>query len=190
MEARRVYRGIFVATLMLLSLCLMGGISRALLVGGSLPPLSRSYMPHIDLQQYTRAAEQLRLAIEIDFQARRAPRALALIALENGDVETELYALRRVRRKSPDDVAVRNAVSEALLKRGDVGPREARELIRNSRAVLRQDPTSAAANFYLGEAYWAEGDETKAAHHFREALRLDPAQAGANQRLSRDLQGY
>ena len=144
----------------------------------------------MSVEGYQPASEQLKLASEIDFVMSTAPRMLANLARQRGDLETELYALRIVKRRNPLDVGVRNETSRALLETGDIGPVKAKKIIRNSLVALQTDPTSAAAHAYLGEAYWIQGDKQQAAHHLREALRLNPTLDAPWQRLARELKGY
>ena len=195
LETARYYRGVFRATLVLLALSLTVGIAHSLMTSNQLPALRLlDYMPHIAqlerVEGYEPARKQLKLASEIDFAMSTAPRMLANLARHRGDLETELYALRIVKRRNPLDVGVRNETSRALLETGDVGPVLAKKIIRNSLVALQADPSSAAAHAYLGEAYWIQGDKERAAHLLRESLRLDPRLDAARQRLDRDLRGY
>ena len=193
-ETRRLYRGVFVVTVALFLVSLLAGIAHALLISKRLPPLRRDYMQYVvqqlDEAQYDPAYEQLRLAMEIDPQSTAPARLLAELARRRGDLDTELQALRLLRRSDPRDPAVRNEMSRVMLEGGDAGPREARKIIRNSQAALQANPESAAAHLYLGEAYLIQGDKGRAAKHFREALRLDPDSAAPRARLSGELRGY
>ena len=69
-ETGRLYRGVFVVTVVLFLVSLLAGIAHALLISKRLPPLRRDYMQYVvqqlDEAQYDPAYEQLRLAMEID----------------------------------------------------------------------------------------------------------------------------
>jgi predicted Zn-dependent protease len=193
-EAGRFQRGVFVATAALFSMSLVAGAVHSLLISNRMPPLRRDYMPYVveqlDEAHGDAAYQQLRLATEIDPTAVAPARLLAQMARRRGDLAAELEALRLLRRRDPGNPTVRNAMSRVMLDSGDVGPREARRIIRNSQAALEADPESGTAHFYLAEAYLIQGDRELAAKHLREAVRLDPGLAAPGARISGELQGY
>lgn len=114
---------------------------------------------------------------------RRAPTApdpfadaLAAEALA-GDVAA---AIARHRGARPDAGLVQRVGSELLFRRGD-----AAGAVRWLEFGVRSAPTSVPVRELLGDAHAARGDRTAAAASYREALRLEPANAAVSAKLER-----
>lgn len=173
------------------------GIYQAVVFGGGLPGISLDYMPQIRALQASGdlegAIRELRVATAVDAGNPSAAGFLETVALQAGDLDSRIFALRAKLRASPFDGQARVRLSRAFLEqaRGARDRRAPRILARavwQAEQAVRIDPESAPARLALADALSALGEDDQAMRARAEARRIDPslappaAQPGADPR--------
>jgi len=165
------------------------GLYQSLTVDGGLPSIDLAYVPAIraslDAGHPEDAIEQLRLAVEIDAANPGVSRLLEQVALEQGDLESRVFALRAYLRAQPFDAAARVRLSRAFLEQAQQSPaRRAQRLL--ARAVwqaeqaIAEEPDSADAHLALGQALEAAGETERAREALENARRLAPLRSASS----------
>ena len=134
-----------------------------------------------DLGDTKSAIEYFKKAIGED------PRDIVLLSLASAyvaidDLQTAMSYVDRIISNSKDMVIVQ----KARFVRGDLLSRLGKtdEAIAEYESILRDNPSSADAHFFLGEVYATKGDTVKARAEWREAYNIDPKHGGAVSRLN------
>ena len=134
-----------------------------------------------DLGDTKAAIEYFKQAINED------PRDIVLLSLATSyvaidDIVTAMSYVDRIIDSSKDLVIVQ----KARFVRGDLLTRQGKsdEAIAEYESILKDNPNSADAHFYLGEVYSGKGDSVKARAQWREAYNIDSKHAGAVSRLN------
>lgn len=115
------------------------------------------------------------------------PRDIVLLSLAQAyiavdDYKTAMDYVNIIIGKSKDAVTIQKArfVRGELLTHQGKGD----EAIAEYESILKENPNSADAHFYLGEVYSSKGDTVKARAQWREAYNIDPKHVGAISRLN------
>jgi tetratricopeptide (TPR) repeat protein len=134
-----------------------------------------------DLGDTKSAIEYFKKAIGED------PRDIVLLSLASAyvaieDLNTAMGYVDRIIASSKDVVIIQ----KARFVRGDLLSRLGKtdEAIAEYESILRDNPNSADAHFFLGEVFAAKGDSVKARAQWREAYNIDPKHGGAVSRLN------
>lgn len=101
-----------------------------------------------------------------------------IVLEEPTDPVTALGELRRSVRRFPNNIGLRLALSQALLRMGDL-----ESALEESRAAIKLQPENGAAHVQLGLTLMAKQDWRAAATALKEALRLEPDLAHAHYSL-------
>jgi tetratricopeptide (TPR) repeat protein len=134
-----------------------------------------------DLGDTKSAIEYFKKAIGED------PRDIVLLSLASAyvaidDLNTAMGYVDRIIASSKDVVIIQ----KARFVRGDLLSRLGKtdEAVAEYESILRDNPNSADAHFFLGEVFAAKGDSVKARAQWREAYNIDPKHGGAVSRLN------
>ncbi len=124
------------------------------------------------------AKDHYRKAIATDDTLIQAHFNLARLALAENDAAVALDSLRKTIEIDPGHTDALNLLGMELGRAGDFV--EARTLLERA---VKIEPDFSEAHNNLGTVYAATDEMEKAVHHFREAVRADPANRGAVSRL-------
>lgn len=147
----------------------------------SLPYISLGRI-YIGCNKYAEAIPNLKTAIDINFNNKKAHRNLVLCYKKTGQSFEELKELYEMLAVVPRSSAVLQKLGDACLREGDY--ESAAEYLKQ--AIACHNPTDskrmmASTHVFLGKAYMAEGDEKEdsskhemAKDEFNEAISIDP----------------
>jgi Tfp pilus assembly protein PilF len=139
--------------------------------------LGRAYAEGFDLP---RAITQFRAVVKEDRADTLSRLELALQLQRDGQLDEALRELQEAARWSPDDARPRAALGAWFYARGRV-----ESAIEELRAAVRLDPHEPAYQNALGRMLSTQlGGASAAAAAFEAALRVQPRNAGVNQRLA------
>jgi len=108
--------------------------------------------------------------------------AMAVVYASIDKYDIAIKEIQKIINNSKDSLLVEKArfrYAEVLNKEGK--PDDA---LNEYLAILRDNPNSADAHFYVGEKYAAKGDLIKARAEWRNAYNIDPKHSGAINRLN------
>jgi tetratricopeptide (TPR) repeat protein len=174
------------ASIAALGLAVAIGVYQAVAFDGGLPGISLDYMPRIRALEASGDVEgairELRVATAVDAGNPGVAGVLETLALQAGDLDSRIFALRAQLRANPFDGQARVRLSRAFVEqaRGAGDRRAPRILARavwQAEQALRIDPESARARLALADALLAQGEGEKARAVLAEARRIDPSLA-------------
>lgn len=134
---------------------------------------------YIQLERPTQALEYYRRAYQKDRHDTRAVRAYARILSDVGDHKQSLEILRSAVRTNPNDVYLRLAYGQALLAADSI--RAAELEITKAREMNKTIPDGFLA---LGDLYFSQRVYLLAKDNYEQALKLDPDNLGAHEKLA------
>jgi len=186
------YRVIFSISCAIFVTAFFLGIVQSLKVSHRLPHISNSTQQDelrdlINTGKYKAAIPEFRMMAVIDpNSAEPWLEHLAIAAREVGDIDNEIFALRRIidagDPKAVDCYNLSTAYLKRYLRRQD-NREDLKDSIRIGVRAVEIDPDYAAAHVNVGAAWLTMGELDKAEPHLREALRIDPNLKQAEQNL-------
>ena len=132
--------------------------------------------------EYRKAGESLRKAIEIDPDCFHAYNNLGTVLRITGDLKGSIDAFRHAIRINPDYGEAHYNLGTVLAGQGRLD-----EAIEYYRIALRLDPRSADIRNNLGTVLASRGDISEALIQFKEALRINPGLADGHNNLANIL---
>jgi len=179
-----LYSAIFVISLLVFSLSLIGGLAFYVNSNTALPRLSLNFLAagekyYLD-GQYNNALREYQRAVDIAPADPQSLISLGTVYYAMGDSESAMQTVKQALRFNPKEPNASYFVGPLYLERG-----QAKEAIPYIALFTQYRSGGDAAQAYndLGVAYSRTGDLVRAAENYRQALLLNPRLSAAQKNL-------